>query len=127
MELEKFSTADDIRELLTVRDRVEDLAEGQRETDPGTPKCEMRDLGEAFRVVLEVPGVPQESLEIALKGRELVIAGIRDVEENDGKLVFTERPTGPFHRTVQIPADVEAERIRAHLQQGLLVVTLPKA
>lgn len=127
MELEKFSTAEDIRELLTVRDRIEDMAEGQRGTDPGTPKCEMRDLGDAFRVVLEVPGVPQANLEIALKGRELVIAGIRDVEQNEGKLVFTERPTGPFHRSVQLPGEVVPERIGAHLQQGLLVVTLPKA
>lgn len=126
MDLEKFGTADDVRELLSVRDRVEDLVEGHRATDKGTPHAEMRDLGKAYRVVLEVPGVPQENLEIALKGRELVVAGLREVESNEGDVVFTERHTGPFHRAIELPGGVDRDRIRAYLQQGLLVVTLPK-
>lgn len=126
MDLEKFGTADDLRELLSVRDRVEDLVEGHRSTENGTPKGEMRDLGSAYRVVLEVPGVSQENLEIGLKGRQLVIAGLREVESNEGDVIFTERPTGPFHRTIELPGNVDRDRIRAHLQQGLLVVTLPK-
>lgn len=126
MELEKFGTSQDLRELLAVRDQVEDLVEGQRRTESPAPKAEMRDLGNAYRVILEVPGVTQENLEIALKGRELVIAGIREVESTEGDVIFTERPTGPFHRTMQLPGDVVEERVGAHLQQGLLVVTLPK-
>ena len=126
MDLEKFGTSEDLRELLAVRDRVEDLSQGHRSTDANTPKAELRDLGRAWRVVMEVPGVSQENLEIALHGRELVIAGIREVEASEGAVIFTERPTGPFHRTLKLPGDVDGARIGAHLQQGLLVVTLPK-
>ena len=126
MELEKFGTSADLRELLAVRDRVDDLVAGHRGSDAAEPKVEMRDLGDTYRVIVEVPGIPQENLEIALKGRELVIAGIREVESEDGEIVFTERPTGPFHRTVQLPGDVVEARVGAHLQQGLLVVDLPK-
>lgn len=124
--MEKFGTGDDLRELLAVRDRIEDLVEGHRGAGKGAPKAEMRDVGKAWQVVLEVPGISQENLEIALQGRELVIAGIRDVEASEGDVIFTERPTGPFHRSIEIPGDVDHDRIRAHLQQGLLVVTLPK-
>ena len=126
MELEKYGTSADLRELLAVRDRVEGLLEGHRGAEAGAPKVEMRDLGDAYRVVVEVPGVTQENIEIGLKGRELVIAGIRDAEASDGELMFTERPTGPFHRAVQLPDDVDETRVGAHLQQGLLVVHLPK-
>jgi HSP20 family protein len=126
MDLEKFGTSDDLRELLAVRDRVEELSQGRRSAETNAPKAEMRDLGDAWRIVMEVPGVSQENLEIALQGRELVIAGIREVEATEGDVIFTERPTGPFHRTLQLPGDVDGAHLRAHLQQGLLVVTLPK-
>ena len=126
MEMEKFGTSADLRELLAVRDRVENLLEGHRGGEAGAPKAEMRDLGNAYRVVVEVAGVTQENLEIGLKGRELVIAGIREAEASDGELIFTERPTGPFHRTMQLPGDVDETRVGAHLHQGLLVVHLPK-
>lgn len=127
MELEKFGTTDDLHELLAVRDRVDDLVEGHRAAEAGTPKAEVRDLGDAYRVVLEVPGVTQENLEIGLQGRELVIAGLREVEDADGEVVFTERATGPFHRTLHLPGDVTETRTVAHLQQGLLILTIPKA
>lgn len=126
MELEKFGTYDNLRELLTVRDRVDELVEGLRGAEAGSPKAELRDLGEAYRVVLEVPGVTQENLEIGIQGRELVIAGLREVEAAEGDVLFTERATGPFHRTLQLPGDVAESRTSAHLQQGLLILTIPK-
>ncbi len=97
-----------------------------RGAEAGSPKAELRDLGEAYRVVLEVPGVTQENLEIGIQGRELVIAGLREVEAAEGDVLFTERATGPFHRTLQLPGDVAESRTSAHLQQGLLILTIPK-
>ena len=125
MELDKFGTAGDIQELLSVRDRIDDLLERRVPHDGLTPKAELRDLGDAFRLVIEVPGVAQEDLEIAVQDRDLVIAGHREGDD-EGQVVFSERARGPFQRSVTLPADIDRERASAQLYAGLLVLDLPK-
>lgn len=127
MELDQFGTAGDIKELLAVRDRIDDLLERRVPNDGLTPKAELRDLGDAYRVVVEVPGVGQEDLEIGLQGRELVIAGHRDPAGDQAEVVFSERARGPFQRNVTLPADVDREHAHAQLHLGLLILHLPKA
>lgn len=125
MELDKYGTASDLKELLAVRDSIEELLERRMPADGITPKAELRDLGDAYRLVVEVPGVAQEDLEIAVQGRDLVVAGHRDSEPY-GDLVFSERPRGPFQRTVTLPGAVDAEHTTAQLVAGLLILRLPK-
>ncbi len=127
MELDKFGTAGDLKELLAIRDRIEGLLERRVPGDAITPKAELRDVGEAFRLILEVPGVAQENLEIAVQGRELVIAGHREGEADGAQIVFSERARGPFQRTVTLPGEVDVERSSAQLSAGLLILHLPKA
>lgn len=127
MELDKFGTAGDLKELLAIRDRIEGLLERRVPGDAITPKAELRDVGEAFRLILEVPGVSQEDLEIAVQGRELVIAGHREGEADGAQIVFSERARGPFQRTVALPGEVDVERSSAQLSAGLLILHLPKA
>lgn len=126
MELDKFGTAGDIQELLSVRDRIDELLERRVPHDGLTPKAELRDLGDAFELVVEVPGVAQEDLEIGLDGEELVVAGHREGSRG-GSVVFSERPRGPFQRSVTLPEPVAHERATARLYAGLLVLHLPKA
>lgn len=125
-ELDTFGTAGDIQELIEVRDRVEGLLARRVPSDGVTPRVELRDVGDAFRVLIEVPGVDQENLEVAVQGRELVVAGHRDPEPG-GHAVFSERVAGPFQRTVALPSDVEPEAATAQLVAGLLILHLPKA
>lgn len=123
MDLEKFGTAGDVQELLAIRDRVEGLLE-KREVSP--PKTDLLDAGEAFRVVMEVPGVAEENIEIALQGRTLMVAGLRETVDDESQLVFSERPSGHFQRNIELPQEVDREGTSAHLQAGLLIINLPK-
>jgi len=127
MEIEKFGTAGDIEELLAVRDRIDALAGAGGSAGGDLPRADLLDLGDAFQLVVEVPGVTLASLELALQDRDLVVAGIRENLPDDTDIVFSERPNGPFQRTVTLPADVDRDGVTAHLQSGQLVVTLPKA
>lgn len=89
-------------------------------------------------VVLEmaVPGLRPEQLDISIEGRQLTIHGVLpdgDSEES-GEREEAERrywvrsiPRGEFQRTVTVPAGVDQEKIEAHVQQGLLTLTMPKA
>lgn len=124
MDLEKYGTAGDIQELLSIRDRIDNIL--GLEEGAVAPKADLVDVGDAYQLVLEVPGVAQEDLEIGLDGRELTVAGIREPLSDDALMIFSERPSGHFQRTVELPGDVDRDATTAHLREGLLVVTLPK-
>jgi HSP20 family protein len=128
MAIEKFGSGGDIEELLAVRDRIEELATTHLIGDASTPRADLLDRGDAYQLLVEVPGVAQSNLEIALQGEELVVAGLRETSASttDNRIVFTERPNGPFQRTVRLPGRVDRERATAQLDAGLLIVTLPK-
>ncbi|MCY4355594.1 MAG: Hsp20/alpha crystallin family protein [Truepera sp.] len=128
MELDKYGTAGDIQELLAIRDRIDTLLDSQTGDEALTPRADLLDAGDAYHLIVEVPGVPQENLEIALQDREVIIAGIREPLDGDEgvKLLFGERPSGHFQRTLTLPGEVDRIEATAHLRDGLLILTLPK-
>ncbi|MEX2536375.1 MAG: Hsp20/alpha crystallin family protein [Trueperaceae bacterium] len=125
MDLEKFGTASDVQELLAIRDRIEGLMDHRREA--AAPKADLLDTGSGYRLVMEVPGVPEENIELALQGQTLVVAGIRETMDGEARILFSERPNGHFQRNIELPEPVDRERTSAHLQAGLLIITMPKA
>jgi HSP20 family protein len=126
MDLEKYGTSGIIQELLRIRDDIEALAETQVSDHITQPKLDLLDFGNSYRLIIEVPGVSQENLELALQGKTLIIAGLREPLEEGVKTVITERPRGHFQRSLDLPSEVKREEIQAHLQEGLLILTLPK-
>ena len=127
MDLEKYGTSGIIQELLSIRDDIEQLAETQLADNLTQPKLDLLDLGDSYRLMVEVPGVSQENLELALQGRSLIIAGLREPLEDGVSILMTERPRGHFQRSIELPSEIKREAIQAHLQEGLLILTLPKA
>lgn len=125
MELDRFGTANDLKELLSIRDSIDDLMERRVENEGILPKAELRDEGDAYRVTFEVPGLRQEDLELAVQGRELVIAGQRE-PDHAGERVFSELNVGPFQRTLTLPSAVNGAAATARLTAGLLILHLPK-
>lgn len=122
-----LDTASDLKQLLELRERITSLSEELELPQNGPiPKLDLLDIGDAYRLIAEVPGVRQEGLEVAILGRELTIAGVREPYEG-GALLMTERPSGHFQRSVTLPGEVVRERSQAQLREGLLVLDLPKA
>ena len=126
MDLEKYGTSGIIQELLSIRDDIEQLAETQLADNLTQPKLDLLDLGDSYRLMVEVPGVSQENLELALQGRSLIIAGLREPLEDGVSILMTERPRGHFQRSIELPTEIKREEIQAHLQEGLLILTFPK-
>jgi len=129
MELDRLNTDSELRELLVLRDRIEQLSHellsGPSVSD-SQPRLDLLDVGDAYRVVIEVPGVPQDRLEVALHKHELTIAGVREPYGESLLLLLSERPSGRFQRTITLPSEVEREGSHAHLKEGLLTLHLPK-
>lgn len=92
------------------------------------PRLEVAESEGVFLVWLELPGVRLEDLEVSARGDELVVAGQRRRPEypEGAQVRRSERMYGRFRRIVRLPADVDADGIRARLEAGLLLVTVPR-
>jgi HSP20 family protein len=76
----------------------------------------------------ELPGVEKDDIEVTISGDRLTIEAKRQFDEEDRKETFYrhEMGFGSLVRTVALPVPVDAEKIRAELEGGILKVTLPK-
>ncbi|HLJ30143.1 MAG TPA: Hsp20/alpha crystallin family protein [Candidatus Angelobacter sp.] len=76
----------------------------------------------------EIPGVKEEDLNITLENNVLTITGERKFKEEEKKENFhrIERRYGKFTRSFSLPTGVDAEKVNATFENGLLNITLPK-
>ena len=80
-----------------------------------------------FTVVVELPGLKKEEIEISLHDDTLTISGERKREESREQEFLTERSYGKFQRSLTLPSAVDPESVKASYKNGLLQVVLPKA
>lgn len=75
----------------------------------------------------ELPGLKMEELEVLVLGDELTIKGERKADDGDEvKFHRRERGVGTFSRVVQLPVEVDPEKVEATLRDGVLSITMPK-
>lgn len=87
-------------------------------------------VGEDEQVVTaELPGINLDVLEINVLGASLTISGERSADDlpEDAELHRRERLFGKFSRTIELPYPVEAGKVEASLEKGLLTIHLPRA
>ena len=84
---------------------------------------------EAFHVEAELPGLTHEQLQLAVTNRnQLTLQGERLADETTkGRWHRRERGFGRFQRMLKLPALLDADRIEATFENGVLHVRLPKA
>jgi len=91
------------------------------------PPVEIYDTGEDLVIVAELPGLDKNDINISFDNGQLTISGERKAEEEEGRNYHrNERWYGKFGRSFQMPASYDAEKVNAHLRNGVLSVTLPK-
>jgi HSP20 family protein len=82
-------------------------------------------------IVLEmaVPGVQGQDLDISIEGRQLTIsATLPNITDNEARRYWLQTiPRGQFSRTVSLPAGVDLDAIEAHVNEGFLTLSMPKA
>ncbi len=84
---------------------------------------------DAFVVKASVPGVASEEIDVTLTENVLTIKGetTADREIDEQRYHVRERRWGSFYRSVTLPVTVEADKIEAHSENGVLTLRLPKA
>ena len=93
-----------------------------------SPALDLYEGGDHLVAVVELPGMRKEDIEISLHDGTLTISGERKRETSNGeKAQRTERYVGSFRRSVALPTHVDASKVTATYQDGILKVSLPKA
>jgi HSP20 family protein len=88
--------------------------------------CFHTDDPHALTVVVELPGVDAGSVQIVAGERVLLITGERKRPKVQARVYQQmEIESGPFHRQVRLVEDIDPERARARLDQGVLTIELP--
>ena len=88
----------------------------------------LNESGESFDVQAEVPGFDEKDLEIKVDPRRVTISGKRETskEERKGKSVYSETGCDQILRVVDLPAEVETDKVTATLKNGVSALTMPK-
>lgn len=92
------------------------------------PVTDIFETDQALTVVLEMPGVSKESVEVGVESDVLTIAGRIDFSKYNGlQPLYTEYNIGNYSRSFQISSKIEQDGIKAELKDGVMTVVLPKA
>jgi HSP20 family protein len=93
------------------------------------PLVDIFEEPDVIRLVAEVPGVIPSDVKISVEGNLLTIKGTKEqvAEETAEKVHRYERTYGAFERSFRLSASIDANRIKATCNLGVLTITLPKA
>jgi HSP20 family protein len=122
-----FSTLrNEIDRLLEVP--LTELARASHLLGGSAPAVDIYEDKDSFVVKADLPGMKKDDIDVSLEDGSLSISGERKGEENldHAEVVRSERFFGRFQRIVALPTPVNALQIKAHYQDGVLTVTLPK-
>jgi HSP20 family protein len=92
-----------------------------------SPLVDIEEQDDAYVLEVELPGVEREDVNIELVGNELTITGEIKERERQGALRRRTRRTGRFGYSVRLPDQVDAAKIEASLDQGVLNLRVPKS
>lgn len=99
--------------------RARDEALEKRQQRPAyAPPVDVFENKDEILIFADLPGVPKENLAIRLEKSELVIEGRRPEDRGDDAF--------DYRRMFVVPAGIDADKISATLQNGVLRLTLPK-
>lgn len=81
-----------------------------------------------FVVSVDVPGLDEKDIEVKVQDDTLYIKGERKLEFEDKKENYhrIERCYGSFQRAFTLPSNIDSSKTEAHLEKGVLKITLPK-
>jgi HSP20 family protein len=93
-----------------------------------TPAMDVAETEGEVVVKAEVPGIDPKEIDISLSGDVLTVKGEKKSEREEKKENYhlVERSYGSFLRSVTLPAAVNADKIEAHYEKGVLTITCPK-
>jgi HSP20 family protein len=91
------------------------------------PSASVVEAADGYTLEVEMPGVNKEGLEISVENNELTIVGRRSLPALEGALIHRESRPENYRRTFELDPSIDANKISAKIDQGVVSLTLPKA
>jgi HSP20 family protein len=128
---------DPFREFSTLQDRMNRLfresygPEGREEsltTTTFAPPVDVYEDEHSVTLKIEVPGIDEKDIDVRIENNVLTVHGERKFEKEEKEENFrrVERQYGSFTRTFTLPTTVDAEKVSANYDKGILKIALPK-
>ena len=98
------------------------------EEDVIVPMVDMKETDEAVIVIMDLPGVERDEVDISIFDNTLrVVAKRNNEKESTERCYYTqERIYNRFERAIDLPVAIRADEARARLENGILEITSPK-
>jgi HSP20 family protein len=116
-------------QALEVQQKKE-VASQQEKTVPAryyVPATDIYETGDALKVVMEIPGVSKDAVDVKVEDDVLHVEGrINTANYAELDPLYTEYPIGHFARSFALPDEVDRHNITAQLDDGVLMLILNK-
>jgi HSP20 family protein len=111
-----------------VRENRSGASNGERAEEQFiAPAATVLENADGYTLEVEMPGVSKNTLEMWIENNELTVLGRRSVPPVEGTLLHRESRSENFRRTFELDPSIDAEKISAKIEQGVVSLTLPKA
>src|SRR3954454_11437357 len=92
------------------------------------PAMDLVETDEHFVLRADLPGVPEDAVDVQLEDNVLTVSGQREAEHEGRKEAYyrVERSFGRFQRSLTLPEGVDPEAISASFDRGVLEIRIPK-
>ena len=93
------------------------------------PEVDVTEESDRYVLHADLPGLVKEDVSISVQGNVLTLRGERKgkVEKTEKNTYYSERSFGSFSRSMEFPTEIQAEKVNASYENGVLKVDLPKA
>ena len=92
-----------------------------------SPRVNITETKYGYLLEAEMPGVSKDGLEISLEGHDLTLVGRRTPEPAGAELVYRESANRDYRRAFTLDPTIDATKIEARMENGVLKLHLPKA
>ena len=91
------------------------------------PSVNIKNLSNKYELEFALPGIKKEDIEIDLDDNQLVIQGeTKSSKSEDGEYTLREFSYQKFHRSFQLPDNINKDEISAKYEDGILKIDVPK-
>jgi HSP20 family protein len=92
------------------------------------PRVDIYETRDALFLIADMPGVDDKTVDVELEKNILTISGrVEDSKVKDHTLVFSEYEVGDYERAFTLSNEIDRDKIKATVKQGVLRLELPKA
>jgi len=94
-----------------------------------SPTCDVEENDDHYLMTVEMPGIPKDQIKIECVDNQLTISGERSysTKNKEDGYRYSERRYGKFYRSFALPAGVNADKVEANYEDGVLHLYVPKA